>query len=260
MNVDKPERPFYTREKFDGPNPSSQSYPEETRRQRPYEEPGNRGNYSERDTHARPYADQSGGRRPQANLDRRQYSSGDGHSLVARDVQENIYLDDMPRNRHNDKDLRMHSAAQRSGDSQYQEGRMYSAYEGREPGMDATSKHSRSFHEEERHGTAREFDRTMHGYHQRFKSGDDPRSYSEETIPTKKKRKSRFSDATAEEIAVVHLRLDFFIVIEALHLAIKIFIIFLQFVSLLVTVLVVIFRECCKMKNNVIYFILKAYI
>ncbi|XP_056597511.1 uncharacterized protein si:ch211-13c6.2 isoform X1 [Triplophysa dalaica] len=208
---DRPGRPYYAREKYDGPNPGDavrhQSYPEESRRQRPYEEPGNQGllrdDYSERELHARPYADQDGGRRPlsqqgyeNTNLDRRPFSGGDGHSLVSRDV---------PRNRHNDKDLRIHSAVQHPGDSQYQEGqmedRMYSAY-----GMDATSKHGRSFRVDERRGAVKEFDRTMHGYPQRFESGDDPRSYSDEMIPAKKKRKSRFSDATAEEIAVAHIR------------------------------------------------------
>lgn len=220
VNEDRPGRPYYAREKYDGPSPGDavrhQSYPEESRRQRPYEEPGNRGvlrdDYSERELHARPYADQGGGRRPpsqqgyeKANLDRRPYSGGDAHSLVSRDV---------PRNRHNDKDLRIHAGVQRPGDSQYQEGqmevRMYSAYEGRGPGMDSTSKHGRSFREDERRGTVREFDRTMHGYTERFESGADQRSYSDEMIPAKKKRKSRFSDATAEEIAVAHMRFDFF--------------------------------------------------
>ncbi|XP_055075435.1 uncharacterized protein [Misgurnus anguillicaudatus] len=203
-NKGRSERPYHPMEKYDqydGPNP------------RPYGEPAVRGTlreeYSERvkrDMNARPYGDQGGGmRRPEegyedGNFGRKLYSSEEGHGLVARDYdfQENVYHDDAPRNRYNDRDLRIHNSGQSYGDAKSEEGhmdaRMYSSYEERRPDVDAMSKYGRSLSEKEERGNFREYDSWTQS------------SYSGDPVPAKKKRKSRFSDATAEEIAITNSR------------------------------------------------------
>ncbi|XP_051527173.1 uncharacterized protein LOC127425345 isoform X8 [Myxocyprinus asiaticus] len=225
--LDEHGRPCYTGEKdvqYGRPHPS------ENRHQRPYKETNIQGrffqgdDYSEREEHARHHVDQ-GGRSmshsredyEEANLGKGQYSRG--YSLKSRDydVQENIYQEDVPRNIFNDRDIRIHSAAQHHGETEYleqqMEGRMYAAYEERGSGMEVMSKYSRSFHDEERRENVREFTRRMweesnemQGYPQRLDPRDIPRAYSHEPVPAKKKKKSRFSDATAEEIALAHMR------------------------------------------------------
>ncbi|XP_051948341.1 uncharacterized protein LOC127619534 isoform X2 [Xyrauchen texanus] len=221
--LDEHGRPYFTGEKddqYDRPHPS------ENRHQRPYKETNIRGTffqgheYSEREEHARQHVDQ-GGRRmshsqedyEEPNLGKGQYSRG--YSLKSRDydVQENIYQD-VPRNLFNDRDIRFHSAYQHHGETEYLEeqleGRMY---EERGSGMEVMSKHCRSFHDEERRENVREFTRRtweesneMKGYPQMLEPRDLPRAYSHEPVPAKKKKKSRFSDATAEEIALAHMR------------------------------------------------------
>lgn len=212
-------RPYYTGEKYDQygrPNPDDanrqQSYPGGDRHQKPYEEADFRGrvsrgdNYPEREMHTRPYADQ-GGRRL-----REDYEEVVGQGQFSRSSQENAYNEGMPRNRFNDKDLRI----QRPGESEYQaeqmEGRRYAAYEEKNPATNPMPMHGRSFHDEERRGTVREMHRgiwdkanEMQGYPHMLEHRD-PRAYSQEAIPAKKKKKSRFSDATAEEIALAHMR------------------------------------------------------
>ncbi len=113
-------------------------------------------------------------------------------------------------NRFNDKDLRIH---QRTSDYQKEqmEGRRHAGYEERNPAMNPMSMQGRSFNEEKR-GTVREmhsryWDKAneVQGYSTMPKPRD-PRAYSQEAVPAKKKKKSRFSDATAEEIAHTHTR------------------------------------------------------
>ncbi|XP_067268146.1 uncharacterized protein si:ch211-13c6.2 isoform X2 [Chanodichthys erythropterus] len=219
-------RPYYTGEKYDQydrPNPDDaihqQSYPGGNRHQKSYEEADIRGrvprgdNYPEREMHTRPYADQ-GGRRLREDYEevvaQGQFSRGDRHMSI--DVQENAYNEGLPRNRFNDKDLRI----QRPGESEYQaeqmEGRRYATYEEKNPATNPMPMHGRSFHDEQRRGTVREMHRgtwdnanEMQGYPHMFEPRD-PRAYSQEAIPAKKKKKSRFSDATAEEIALAHMR------------------------------------------------------
>ncbi|XP_065147633.1 uncharacterized protein [Paramisgurnus dabryanus] len=204
-NEGRSERLYHTREKYDqydGPNP------------RPYGEPAVRGTlreeYSERikrDMNARPYEDQGRGMRPpeegyeDGNFGRKQYSSEDRHGLVPKDYdfQENVYDDDdAPRNRYNDRDLRIYNSGQSYGDAKYEQGlmdaRMYSSYEARRPDVDAMAEYGRIFNEKEERGNFGEYDRRTQG------------SYSEDPVPAKRKRKSRFSDATPEEIAITNTR------------------------------------------------------
>uniref|UniRef100_A0A672T431 Uncharacterized protein n=1 Tax=Sinocyclocheilus grahami TaxID=75366 RepID=A0A672T431_SINGR len=204
LDEDQHGRPYYTADKYDQynrPNPShaisQQFYPEENQHQKPYEDAGIRGgdDYPEREMHTRPYADQSG-RRLQEDYERESLGGGQfsGGQI----------------NRFNDKDLRI-----RPGASEYQkeqmEGRRNAGYEERNPAMNPMSMHGRSFNEEKR-GTVREMQsRTwdkvneVQGYPPMFQP-KNPRAYSQEAAPAKKKRKSRFSDATAEEIALTHMR------------------------------------------------------
>ncbi|XP_056105610.1 uncharacterized protein si:ch211-13c6.2 isoform X1 [Rhinichthys klamathensis goyatoka] len=222
-------RPYYIDENYDHydrPNPDDavhqQSYPEGNRHQQPYEEADIRGrglrgdNYperAEREMHTRPYADQ-GARRLREDyedvLGQGQFSRGD--RLVSIDVQEKVYNEGMPRNRFNDKDLRI----QRPGESEYQaeqmEYRRYATYEEEKPATNPMPMHGKSFHDEERRGTVRELPRgpwdkanEMQGYPHMLEPRD-PRAYSQEAVPAKKKKKSRFSDATTEEIALAHMR------------------------------------------------------
>lgn len=224
--------PYYTGEKYDHydrPNPDDavhqQSYPEGNRHQQPYEEADIRGrglrgnNYperaerAEREMHTRPYADQ-GPRRLREDyeevLGQGQFSRGD--RLVSIDVQEKVYNEGVPRNRFNDKDLRI----QRPGDSEYQaepmEYRRYATYEEEKLATNPMPMHGKDFHDEERRGTVRELhrgtwdkDNEMQGYPHMLEPRD-PRAYSQEAVPAKKKKKSRFSDATTEEIALAHMR------------------------------------------------------
>lgn len=155
---------------------------------------------------SRPYGDQGAGMRSpeegyeDGNHGRKQYSSEDGHGLVSRDYkfQENVYHDD----RYNDRDLRIHNSGQSYEDEKYQavqmDDRMYSSYEERRPDMDAMSKYGRGFNEKKERGNFGEYDWAQS-------------SYSEDPVPAKKKRKSRFSDATAEEIAFTLTRFDDFL-------------------------------------------------
>ncbi|XP_016398084.1 uncharacterized protein LOC107731497 isoform X1 [Sinocyclocheilus rhinocerous] len=204
LDEDQHGRPYYTADKYgqyNRPNPShairQQFYPEENQHQKPYEDADIRGgdDYPEREMHTRPYADQSG-RRLQEDYERESLGGGQfsGGQI----------------NRFNDKDLRI-----RPGASEYQkeqmEGRWNAGYEERNPAMNPMSMHGRSFNEEKR-GTVREMQsRTwdkvneVQGYPPMFQP-KDPRAYSQEATPAKKKRKSRFSDATAEEIALTHMR------------------------------------------------------
>ncbi|XP_051520242.1 uncharacterized protein si:ch211-13c6.2 isoform X2 [Myxocyprinus asiaticus] len=230
LDEDKCGWPYYTGEKNDQ---YDRPHPDENRHQRQFEKTEIRGrffrgdNYSKRaetEVYGRPHVEQGGGRRPhsqedyeEANLGRGQYSRGDRLESKDYDVQENVYQEDVPRNKFRDRDLRIHSAAPCPGESVYQEEKMevgmYAAYEERGSGMEVMPKHGRSFHDEERRENVREFARRtwdesneMQGYPERLDPRDFPRAYSHEPVPAKKKRKSRFSDATAEEIAVAHMR------------------------------------------------------
>ncbi|KAK7125068.1 hypothetical protein R3I94_019200 [Phoxinus phoxinus] len=227
MYLEEQGRPYYTGENYDHydrPNPDDtvhqQSYPEGNRHQQPYEEADIRGrglrgdNYperAEREMHTRPYADQ-GARRLREDyeevLGQGQFSRGD--RLVS--IDEKVYKEGMPRNRFNDKDLRI----QRPGESEYQaeqmEYRRYPNYEEEKPATNPMPMHGKGFHGEERRGTVRESHREtwdksneMQGYPHMLEPRD-PRAYSQEAVPAKKKKKSRFSDATTEEIALAHLR------------------------------------------------------
>ncbi|KAK2886971.1 hypothetical protein Q8A67_015199 [Cirrhinus molitorella] len=206
LDEDQQGKPLYASDKYDQysrPNPSQtrqQFYPEETRQQKPYKDAEIRGrlprgdDYPEREMHTRPYADQGGPRLQEdyeAGLPGGQFSGG-------------------KINRFNDKDLRIPPRA-----SDYQkeqmEGRRYQGYEERKPPMNPMSMPKRSFNEEKR-GTVREMhSRTwdkankVQGYPPML-DPRDPRAYSQEDGPAKKKKKSRFSDATAEEIALTHMR------------------------------------------------------
>ncbi|KAI2652853.1 NADH-quinone oxidoreductase subunit F [Labeo rohita] len=207
LDEDRKGRPFYAGDKYDQysrPNTSQirqQFYPEENRQQKPYEDAEVRGrlprgdDYPEREMHIRPYADQ-GGRTLREDYEE---SLGGGQFSGSKI------------NRFNDKDLRIHPGA-----SEYQtgemEGRRYPGYEERNPAMNPMSMPGRSFNEEKR-GTVREMhsrtwdkaNEVQGGYPPMLKPRD-PRTYVQEEGPTKKKKKSRFSDATAEEIAFVHMR------------------------------------------------------
>ncbi|KAG1946934.1 hypothetical protein F2P79_012953 [Pimephales promelas] len=222
-------RPYYIDENYDHyhrPNPDDavhqQSYPEGNRHQQPYEEADNRGRglrgddypeRAEREMHTRPYADH-GPRRLREDYDdvhgQGQFSRGD--RLVSIDVQEKVYNEGVPRNRFNDKDLRI----QRPGESKYQaeqmEYRRYATYEEEKPATNPMPMHGKSFHDEERRGTVRELHKgpwdkanEMQGY-PHMHEPRDPRAYSQEAVPAKKKKKSRFSDATTEEITLAHMR------------------------------------------------------
>ncbi|XP_067282835.1 trichohyalin isoform X1 [Pseudorasbora parva] len=222
-------RPYYTGEEYDQydrPNPDDairqQSYPEGNRHQKPYEEAEMRGrglrgdNYpdrAEREMHTRSYADQ-GGRSLREDyegvLDQGQFSRGDRH--VSIDVQEKVYNEGMPRNRFNDKDLRIQRPAESKYQAEQMECRRYAAYEEEKTATKPMPMHERSFRDEERRGTVRELHREawdnaneMQGYPHML-DPRDPRAYSQEAVPAKKKKKSRFSDATAEEIALAHMR------------------------------------------------------
>ncbi|KAF4100418.1 uncharacterized protein si:ch211-13c6.2 isoform X1 [Onychostoma macrolepis] len=212
LDEERQGRPYYTGDSYDQynrpNNPShairQQFYPEENRHQKPYEDADVRGRHSrgddyseraEREMHTRPYADQ-GGRRLQEDYE--------GESLGGGQFSGGKI------NRFNDKDLRI-----RPGTSEYQneqmEGRRFAGYEERNPAMNPMSMQGRSFNEEKR-GTVREmhsrpWDKAneVQGYPTMLKPRD-PRAYSQEAVPAKKKKKSRFSDATAEEIAHAHTR------------------------------------------------------
>ncbi|XP_026144539.1 uncharacterized protein LOC113119345 isoform X1 [Carassius auratus] len=212
LDEDRHGRPYYTADEYDQysrpNNPShaihQQLYPEEIRYQEPYEDADIRGRYSqgddyperaEREMHTRPYADQ-GGRRLQEDYEGESLSRGQFPGGKT--------------NRFNDKDLRIRPAA-----SEYQkeqmEVRQYASYEERNPDMNPMSTHGSNFNEEKR-GTVREmhsrpWDKAneVQGYPPMFEPRD-PRTYSHEAVPAKKKKKSRFSDATAEEIALAHSR------------------------------------------------------
>ncbi|XP_043073628.1 uncharacterized protein si:ch211-13c6.2 isoform X2 [Puntigrus tetrazona] len=201
---------YYTGDNYDQcsrpKNPThdvhQQFYPEENQHQKHYENADVRGRhsrgdgYSEREVHTRPYAEQ-GGRRLQEYY--KEESLGGGQFSGGKI------------NRFNDKDLRI-----RPGASEYQkdqvEGRRYAGYEERNPAMNPPmSMQGRSFNEEKR-GTVREmhsrpWDKAneVQGYLPMLQPRDS-RAYSHEAVPAKKKKKSRFSDATAEEIAHAHMR------------------------------------------------------
>lgn len=207
MDEDRKGRPFYAGDKYDQysrPNTSQirqQFYPEENRQQKPYEDAEVRGrlprgdDYPEREMHIRPYADQ-GGRTLREDYEE---SLGGGQFSGSKI------------NRFNDKDLRIHPGA-----SEYQtgemDGRRFPGYEERNPAVNPMSMPGRSFNEEKR-GTVREMhsrtwdkaNEVQGGYPPMLKPRD-PRTYAQEEGPAKKKKKSRFSDATAEEIAFVHMR------------------------------------------------------
>ncbi|KTG47552.1 hypothetical protein cypCar_00011343 [Cyprinus carpio] len=204
LDEDLHERPYYTADKYDQynrPNPShairQQFYPEENRHQKPYEDADIRGghsqgdDYPEREMHTRPYGDQGG---------RRLCEDYEGKCLGGGQFSGGKI------NRFND--LRI-----RPGASEYQkeqmQGRRNVDYEERNPAMNPMSMHGRSFNEEKR-GTVREthgrtWDKAneVPGYPPMFQPRD-PRAYSQEATPAKKKKKSRFSDVTAEEIALAH--------------------------------------------------------
>ncbi|XP_059365574.1 uncharacterized protein LOC132104261 isoform X1 [Carassius carassius] len=201
------ERPYYTSDKYDQynrPNPShgipQQFYTEENRHQKPYEDADIRrglsqgDDYPEREMHISPYDDQ-GRRRLREDYERESLGGGpfSGGKI----------------NRFNDKDLRIRPEASEYQKEQMQ-GRQNVDYEERNPAMNPMSMHGRSFNEEKR-GTVREMhSRTwgkakVQGYPPMFQPRD-PRAYSQEETPAKKKKKSRFSDATAEEVALAHTR------------------------------------------------------
>ncbi len=209
MDEERQGRSYYTGDNYDQynrpNNPShaicQQFYPEENRHQKPYEDADVRGrpsqgdDYPEREMHTRPYAD-LGGRRLQEDYEGESPSEGQFSGSKI--------------NRFNDKDLRIHH---RTSDYQKEqmEGRRHAGYEERNPAMNPMSMQGRSFNEEKR-GTVREmhsrpWDKAneVQGYPTMLKPRD-PRGYSQEAVPAKKKKKSRFSDATAEEIAHAHTR------------------------------------------------------
>ncbi|XP_073678021.1 uncharacterized protein [Garra rufa] len=211
LDEDRQERPFYADDKYgqydSRPIPSQthqQFYPEDNRQQKPYEDAEIRGrlprgdDYPEREMHTRPYADQSGRRLREDYEASLIESRGEGQFSGGKI------------NRFNDKDLRI-----RTGPSDYQKEQMedgrYPGYEERNPAINPMSMPGRSFNEEKR-GTVREIhSRTwdkaneVQGYPPML-DPRDPRAYSQAAGPAKKKKKSRFSDATAEEIAFAHIR------------------------------------------------------
>uniref|UniRef100_A0A8C1P6A9 Uncharacterized protein n=1 Tax=Cyprinus carpio TaxID=7962 RepID=A0A8C1P6A9_CYPCA len=196
LDEDLHERPYYTADKYDQYNRPN---PKENRHQKPYEDADIRGghsqgdDYPEREMHTRPYGDQGG---------RRLCEDYEGKCLGGGQFSGGKI------NRFND--LRI-----RPGASEYQkeqmQGRRNVDYEERNPAMNPMSMHGRSFNEEKR-GTVREthgrtWDKAneVPGYPPMFQPRD-PRAYSQEATPAKKKKKSRFSDVTAEEIALAHTR------------------------------------------------------
>uniref|UniRef100_A0A8C2ISI5 C2H2-type domain-containing protein n=1 Tax=Cyprinus carpio TaxID=7962 RepID=A0A8C2ISI5_CYPCA len=193
LDEDLHERPYYTGDKYDQYNRPN---PKENRHQKPYEDADIRGghsqgdDYPEREMHTRPYGDQGG---------RRLCEDYEGKCLGGGQFSGGKI------NRFND--LRIHPGASEYQKEQMQ-GRRNVDYEERNPAMNPMSMHGRSFNEEKR-GTVREthsrtWDKAneVQGYPPMFQPRD-PRAYSREATPAKKKKKSRFSDATAEEISGV---------------------------------------------------------
>ncbi|XP_073786470.1 uncharacterized protein isoform X1 [Danio rerio] len=163
--------------------------------------------YEETDPGGRPSREDLGRGRLREEYEREPYSRADRHVPI--DVQEKTYYEGVPKNRFNDKDLRVHQP----GGSHYQKEHIhssqYGAYDDRKSAGNPVPMHGRSLHDEGKRGTVREmhsrsWDKAseMQGYSHMH----EPNAYSMEDIPAKRKKKSRFSDATAEEIAFAHMR------------------------------------------------------
>ncbi|XP_076864959.1 uncharacterized protein LOC143516921 isoform X2 [Brachyhypopomus gauderio] len=225
-------RSLYREEKYDGSHRTNVTHlrihPEDDRGEIPYSQNGRQrksyredshteGPYVKEDNNLRSYPE-DGGRsyvdRPVPNSDfqrwderyqevgssRRQYSSGD--------MREDFYHGSVPKKRFAEMDVRASEAAQRPVEMHLDQEneRMYASHEGRRSGMDEMQRLDRNFQY-----VGKEWDnfqaveRTRVGYfeaqtHQRIR--DAVSDYPQESVPAKRKRKSRFSDASPLEMAL----------------------------------------------------------
>ncbi|XP_056335123.1 ribosome-binding protein 1 isoform X2 [Danio aesculapii] len=181
---------YYIDEKY-----GHQPYPQENQHQRAYEEadPGGRSSRG----------DLSRGRLRE-EYEREPYSRGDRHMPI--DVQEKTYHEGVPKNRFNDKDLRVHQPGGSHYQKEHMQSSQYGAYDDRKSAGNPVPMHGRSLHDEGKKGTVRERSWDKASEMQGYPHMHEPNAYLMEDIPAKRKKKSRFSDATAEEIAYAHMR------------------------------------------------------